>query len=190
MKRKYSAGYFSSYDRGLACLLEMWPKIYEQVPKATLDIYYGWNIYDKMYANNPNGMKWKWTMIRKLSELKDMGVKEHGRVSHEELAKAMKDISVWLYPTEFTEIHCITALKTGEAGMQQVVTDVAALTETAPNATFINSQNIYSDGQAQEQFIAAAVKALKNPKPSAPPDNRYWQDIAKVWSKTMEGATK
>ena len=124
MKRKHSAGYFSSYDRGLECLLHLWPKI--QVPDATLDIYYGWNSFDKMFADNPDGMKWKWGVIRLLSENKERGVTEHGRVSHEELARRMNEIEVWLYPTQFTEIHCITALKTAEADMHQVHTGVAA----------------------------------------------------------------
>jgi len=130
-------------------------------------------------------MKWKWGMIRKLSELKDQGVTEHGRVSHEELAKRMKEISVWLYPTQFTEIHCITALKTAEAGMHQVHTGVAALMETAPNATIIKGDKIYEDVIQQADFVKAAVAALKNPIPSAPPEGRYWTEVAAVWSKEL-----
>ncbi len=183
--KKHSAGYFSSYDRGLKCLLQLWPEIRKQVPDATLDIYYGWTMFDKMFASDPGGMRWKWEVIRMLSDLKDQGVSEHGRVSHEELAKVMKEISVWLYPTEFTEIHCITALKTAEAGMHQVHTGVAALMETAPNASIVPGDKIYSDVKQQKEFIKAAVAALNNPTPSAPPEGRYWQDVASVWSKEL-----
>lgn len=187
MKRKYSAGYFSSYDRGLRCLLELWPKIRAQVPEATLDIYYGWTMFDKMFQTDPVGMRWKWEMVRMISSLKNQGVIDHGRVSHEELAKAMKEISVWLYPTEFTEIHCITALKTAEAGMHQVHTGVAALIETAPNATIVPGDKIYSDVKQQKAFIDAAAAALKSPKPSAPPEGRYWSSVASVWDKELKG---
>src|ERR1039458_2065317 len=185
MKRKHSVGYFSSYDRGLECLLALWPRIREQVPDATLDIYYGWDTFDKMFAQGPGGMKWKWGVIRRLSDLKDQGVTEHGRVSNEALAKAMQEIEVHAYPTAFTEIHCITALKTAEAGMHQVHTGVAALKEGAPNASIIDCDDIYSNQDKQTEFINAVVAALKNPKPSAPPEGRYWPEVAKVWNKEL-----
>jgi hypothetical protein len=138
-----------------------------------------------MFANEPAGMKWKWGIIRLLSENKERGVTEHGRVSHEELAKRMNEIEVWLYPTQFTEIHCITALKTAEAEMHQVHSGVAALIETAPNATIIKGDNIYTDEKQQTEFINAAVAALKNPTPSKPPEGRYWPEVAGVWSREM-----
>jgi hypothetical protein len=188
-RRKHSAGFFSSYDRGLECLLAFWPEIRKEVPDATLDIYYGWTTFDIMFASDPIGQKWKWGMIRRLSDLKDQGVTEHGRVSHEELAKQMKQIAVWLYPTQFTEIHCITALKTAEAGMHQVHTGVAALMETAPNATIVPGDKIYTDVTQQREFIKQAIKALKNPIPSQPAEGRYWSDVAKVWDKGLQNAT-
>lgn len=180
MKKPHSVGYFSSYDRGLECLLELWPEIKKQVPDATLDIYYGWDSYDAVHRTNPEMMKWKWSMIRKFNELDD--VKEHGRVSHQELAKAMQEIQVWAYPTEFTETHCITALKASEAKLHQVHTGVAALAETAKNGTIIECSDIYSNKQKQTEFIDAVAKALQNPQPSKQIDNPYWADCARVWS--------
>jgi len=38
MKKPNSVGYFSSYDRGLECLLNMWPEVVKEIPEATLDI--------------------------------------------------------------------------------------------------------------------------------------------------------
>jgi glycosyltransferase involved in cell wall biosynthesis len=182
MRKPYSVGYFSSYDRGLECLLDMWPKIKEQVPEATLDIYYGWDTYDKMHAKNPQKMKWRWQMIRKMNQ---DGVKEHGRVNHVELAKAMKEIKVWAYPTEFTEIHCITALKAQEAGCIPVTTNVAALQETALGAK-VAYTDIYTNEKAQNMFIRLVVDALNDKVPPATKvPNRYWPDVAKVWDKTL-----
>lgn len=180
-KRVYSAGYFSSYDRGLATLLVLWPQIRAQVPDATLDIYYGWDLFDSMYADNPNQQRAKQRMLQQLQALADQGITEHGRVSHEKLALAMEKISVWLYPTEFPETFCITALKTAEAGMQQICTDVGALRETAPHATFISSEHIYNDAVAQKAFVQAAVDALLRPMPSLPPKQRYWSEVAARW---------
>ena len=186
-KRPYSAGYFSSYDRGLETLLHMWPKIRERVPDATLSIYYGWNLFDALHAHNANMQAFKHRILRQLDSLKKLGVTEYGRVSHAELARAMEEISVWLYPTDFTETFCITALKTAEAGMQQVCTNVGALPETALHATFIDSQHISTDKKAQAEFIMAATIALLDPLPSAPPQTRYWEDIAVQWDALLTG---
>lgn len=186
MKKPYSVGYFSSYDRGLSCLLDMWPKIKEQIPAATLDIYYGWDTYKQAHAKNPEKMKWMWQMMKKLRQ---DGVAEHGRVSHVELAKAMKEIQVWPYPTEFTEIHCITALKAVEAGMIPVTTHVAALEETVLCELGVFADDIYSSPGTQQLFIDEVVYALKNydkllsSVKKVP--HRYWSDVAKVWSEAL-----
>jgi hypothetical protein len=84
-------------------------------------------------------------MQAKFEVMKKHGVTVHGRVSHEELAKAMKEIQVWAYPTEFPEIHCITALKAQEARCYPVTTAVAALDETVQSGSKIRSRKIYSD---------------------------------------------
>lgn len=185
MKRKHSAGYFSSYDRGLECLLNMWPRIRKLVPDATLDIYYGWGAFDEMHRSNPKLMKWKWEMIRKFHDLKDQGVTEHGRVSHEDLAKAMLGIKVWAYPTEFTEINCITALKAQEAGMVPVVTNVAALKETVLSGLKVEAQDIYTNAKAQTEFIDKVATALKGKVSVKPMADVYWPDIAKKWDKAL-----
>lgn len=187
MKKPYSVGYFSSYDRGLECLLNMWPEIKKQVPEATLDIYYGWVTFDQVHRNNPEKMKWKWSIIRKIHELD--GVTEHGRVDHKTLAEKMKEIQVWAYPTEFTEIHCITGLKAQEAECIPVVTEVAALTDTVQRGFFLGADNIYSNEDAQKEFIECVVKALSGENGWSKNDgevpNRYWPDVAKVWHEAM-----
>lgn len=176
-KRTNSVGYFSAYYRGLECLLDMWPKIREQVPDATLDVYYGWESWTALEGENEFYHK----MEAKFAELKDHGVTVHGRVSHEELAVAMKEIQVWAYPTQFTEIHCITALKAQEAGCYPVVTNVAALNETVQCGTKIRTKRIYSDEYQQEKFIKAVVEALKEGKTGKPVPNVDWKDVAKQW---------
>lgn len=173
MRKLYSVGYFSSYDRGLETLLDMFPAIKEQVPEATLDIYYGWQMFDKYHSKNPEKMKWKWQMIRKMAAV---GAVDHGRVSHEELADAMKEIQVWAYPTEFTEIHCITALKAQEAGCIPVTTNVGALAETVVSG---------HKGELDE-IPDLIVKALKGDKgKTGEVKDRYWTDVAKAWDKAL-----
>ena len=184
-KRKHSVGYFSSYNRGLECLLDMWPSIRKEVPDATLDIYYGWDVFDKVA--NTEQKQWKAKMLIKLGRLKKDGVTEHGRVSHEELAKRMGEIAVWAYPTEFTEIHCITALKAQEAGCIPVTTNVAALDETVQSGIKLDWSDIYGNDEAQEAFVASVVASLNvigylhSPVP-----NCDWQDVAHQWNEVIK----
>ena len=177
MKRKNSVGYFSAYYRGLECLLDMWPKIREQVPDATLDVYYGWESWTALQGEDAFYRR----MEEKFAALKDSGVTVHGRVSHVELAAAMQSIQVWAYPTEFHEIHCITALKAQEAGCYPVVTNVAALNETVQSGDKIESQRIYTDAKAQTEFISRVVDALRKSKTGTPVPDTDWSSVASSW---------
>lgn len=181
-KKVGSVGYFSAYYRGLECLLDMWGEIRKEVPKATLDVYYGWQSWVGAEGEDDFYQR----MCKKLDDLKDQGVTEHGRVDHEQLAKAMQETQVWAYPTEFEEIYAITATKAREAQCQSVYTGVAALKETARGIE-IPSEHIYTDPEAQKAFINTVVKELKDPsKLKAKVPNRYWKDVAKQWSSIIE----
>lgn len=188
-KKPKSVGYFSAYYRGLEALLDMWPEIKKQVPKATLDVYYGWESWVSAEGEDDFYQRMK----RKLSEAEKLDVTEHGRVSHEALAKAMLKTEVWAYPTQFQEISCITALKANAAGMKPVITDVAALNETGgPNATYIETDRIYSDDYSKQKFIKAVVEALNKPQDKEDQQNQKlwaekydWSEVAKDWAKVI-----
>ncbi len=181
-KRKHSVGYFSAYYRGLECLLKMWRDIRAQVPDATLDVYYGWESWVAMQGEDDFYER----MNILFEELADEGVTVHGRVSHQELANAMKEIQVWAYPTEFPEIHCITALKAQEAGCYPVTTNVAALAETVQCGTQIKTRKIYSDEYKQQKFAEAVISALLEEKTGKPVENCDWSDVAQEWSNVIQ----
>lgn len=181
-KKKHSVGYFSAYYRGLEVLLAMWPEIRKEVPDATLDIYYGWESW--VSAEGQDNFYQR--MIKKLELLKGHGVTEHGRVDHETLAKAMNETQVWAYPTEFEEIHCITALKAQEAECWPVVTNVAALQETVQSGVKIDTKMIYGDEYNRKKFIKAVVAGLKDNKRGVPVAGVDWADRAKAWAEVIE----
>lgn len=185
-RRKHSVGYFSAYYRGLECLLAMWPKIREEVPDATLDVFYGWESWVALQGEDDFYDR----MEQKFKELASQGVTVHGRVSHQELADAMRKTQVWAYPTEFTEIHCITALKAQEAGCYPVTTNVGALAETVQCGDKIRTRKIYSDEYQQEKFIKAVVSALKEGKTGKPVENCDWSDVAKQWDDVIKEKLK
>lgn len=182
-KRPHSVGYFSAYYRGLECLLDMWLKIREAVPDATLDVYYGWESWVGLEGED----EFYHTMEAKFDKLKNDGVTVHGRVSHEELAKAMKEIQVWAYPTQFTEIHCITALKAQEAECYPVTTNVAALKETVQCGDRLDTKKIYLDEYQQDKFAKKVIAALLEGKTGTPVPGCDWMDVAIEWSNQLKG---
>lgn len=180
--------YTSAYYRGLEALLHMWPKIKEKAPDATLDIYYGW----ESWVAHEGEDKFYHRMIKLLEKNKELDVREHGRISHAQLHKVMEEADVWLYPTEFKEINCITALKQNAAGNAIVCTDVAALRETGgPHALFVETDVLYSDEYNQQKFIDAAVTALTSPNKDKKAQKKwakqfYWSEIAKQWAEVID----
>jgi glycosyltransferase involved in cell wall biosynthesis len=56
-----------------------------------------------------------------------------GRVGWEEMAHEMKTGSIWLYPTVFDEISCVSAMEAMAAGSAVVSTMHGALQETCQN---------------------------------------------------------
>lgn len=190
-KKKHSVGYFSAYYRGAEMLVDLWPKIRAEVPDATLDIAYGW----QSWVNAEGEDEFYHRMNDKFAAVKKMGVKVHDRLSHKDLAKLMNRTAVWAYPTEFSEIFCITAVKANAAHMKPVITDVAALQETGgPVADFVEAARIYSDEYAQDEFVAKVVKALKEPltEKEIKQQDKFvkqfqWSEVAKEWGYAIKG---
>lgn len=187
-KKPYSVIYPSAYYRGLECLLKLWPKVREEVPDATLDIYYGWNSWVGLEGEDDFYKR----MVKTLRGMEPHGVKEHGRVDHRTLADKYAESKVWAYPTEFPEIFCITAVKANLAGCKPVITDVAALKETGgPNADFVETDTIYNNEYAQEKFVNKLVEALKSEHDTTEQitwaKQFDWAEISKMWKEQFNG---
>jgi glycosyltransferase involved in cell wall biosynthesis len=174
-------GYFSAYYRGLETALKLWPKIRAQVPDAEFHVAYGWNSWVELEGENDFYHR----VSKMLKDLEDQGVVHHDRLSHVELAKLMDRTQVWAYPTEFKEIHCITALKAQQARCYPVTTNVAALEETVQSGTKLDTRVIYTDEYQQKKFVNEVVKALKEAKTGTPVPGVDWSEVAKVWHETL-----
>ncbi len=179
--------YSSSIDRGLIYLLKMWPSIIEAVPKAELHVFYGFEVFDAVHKGNPGRMKWKEQM---LEMMKQPGITYHGRVGHRELENQMRSAGIWAYPTDFTEISCITAMKAQCLGAIPVVTNFAALKETVRNGLKIDMDITTVEGQ--EEYKNQIIGLLKNNKkqkeirePMIKWANDYftWEKVASEWDK-------
>lgn len=130
-KIPYKFIYSSFPNRGLLELLEMWPKIYEFQPLATLHIYS--DIYNK-WSNDVEPEKMN--KIKQLLNLhleRNLGIYYYGWVSKSELADAWKTSSIWFYPCTFMETFCLTALEAASSKTFVITNDLAALQNTVGN---------------------------------------------------------
>lgn len=177
----------SSYDRGLEYLLEMWADIRNEVPDATLDVYYGFNLFDTTpWGSKPEGQAWKAKMQKLLQQ---DGVTDHGRVGSDEVAKAYLKADIWAYPTAFPEIDCITATKAMAAGCVPITTDFAALKE--------RNQGVIVDGditqrETREKFKDELVNLMKDTDRKSEIREKLnvaqfgWDEIAQQWSELFK----
>lgn len=182
----------SSYDRGLEWLLQMWPEIKKQVPQTTLHLFYGWQLFDTIHANNPERQAWK----KKMNAMFDQeGITHHGRVGHEELEREFKKSGIWSYPTDFTEIFCITAAKAQCFGAIPVVSDYAALKETVKYGVKVPLDEPYKcrTKEWQETYVKALVDQLSSDNDGERESmmdwakNKFaWSSVAKEWAKEFK----
>lgn len=179
--------YASSPDRGLDILLEIWPKIKEKVKDATLHIFYGFSqTYDKLHSGRARMIAYKEHILSEVKKLD--GVIYHGKVGHSELHDHFMSAGLWLYPTHFTEISCITAMKAQAAGMIPVTMTVAALDETVQHGYKISFP--IADTRSRKAFENITVDLLKDMKkqekirvPMMEWAKEYysWTNVAKQW---------
>lgn len=157
--KQHKLFYGSSYDRGLQHLLKMWPEIKAKYPDATLDICYGWDLFDKGYADNPERTAWK----ERINEMMGQdGITHHGRVSKDELALIRSQCGIWAYPTHFGETNCITALDCQSSGCVPCVINYAGLQSTVKSGIAING-DIY-DEETYQAYLTALLDLMGDEK--------------------------
>lgn len=184
--RNHKLFYGSSYDRGLDIVLRLWPRILDKFPDATLDICYGWDLFDKGYADNPERMQWKEKM-NKLMEQKN--IVHHGRIGQKELAKVRSECGIWAYPTYFAEIFCITAIECQLSGLVPVTMNAFALSETVGAGAKIDG-DIY-DEETQDAWLEALFEYMgdvdkweaESKKAQEFAKDYSWSNVAQQWEK-------
>lgn len=179
--------YASSPDRGLDVLLELWPKIREKVKDAHLHVFYGFSeTYDKLHANRDRMIIYKEQILKLMRELD--GVHYHGKVNHSELHMHLMSAGLLLYPTHFTEISCITAMKAQAAGAVPVTMTVAALDETVQHGYKISFP--IADTRSRVTFANMTIDLLEQPEkqekirlPMMPWAQEFynWKRVAQEW---------
>lgn len=185
--------YMSAHERGQELLQRIWKDVVNEVPEAHLHCYYGWSGYDFVNKDNPERMEWKEKLIQNMKELPNFT--DHGKVGHDEIAKAIKSAGIWAYPTGFPEVFCITGVKAQLGGAYPVTSDFAVLPETVPHGDKIHIEELDKDthvgrwtDKLLEEYKDMLVKRLKNP-----PTEEERQKMTKwaienyAWSVTAKG---
>ncbi len=137
-RNPYKCIYASSPDRGLDVVLDEWEEIVRTQPRAELHVFYGFTkVYNRLGANDRERIRFRDSIMKRLAELPN--VFYHGMVGHEELARHFMSAGLWLYPTYFDEVSCITAMKAQASGCVPVCTSRAALRETVRFGTKVGA---------------------------------------------------
>jgi tetratricopeptide (TPR) repeat protein len=152
--------YSSFPNRGLLQLLQMWPKIVNRHPGASLHIYAD---VDGKWVNSVE--KNKMNQIRQLlsyyKEIKSINIVYHGWVSKSELSLAWANADYWLYPCTFMETFCLTALEAAMSKTLCITNGLAALQNT------VGDRGVCVDGDAttrewQDKALSALFSIMEN----------------------------
>lgn len=163
--RHHKLLYASSYDRGLQVLLRMWPDIKRNYPNAELHIAYGWDLFDKVAVGNPERISWKERME---DMMKQEGIIHHGRIGKDELKKLRQECGILAYPSDFTEIFCITIVEAQADGCVPVTTDIAALKETNKYGVVVKG-DIY-DAEVRQEYLIELLALMG--------DEKRWKELS------------
>jgi len=130
-KTKGRVVYSSNPDRGLAILAAAWPELCRQRPDLSLRITYGW----EGLRTWGESAEWQAHCDNTEAQIRGMfagydNVTFTGRLKKAELYEELAQAEVCLYPNNFQETFCLTALECQAAGTPMVTTAMGALMTT------------------------------------------------------------
>lgn len=178
----------SSPDRGLAQSIDIVKKAREQ---SGLDIklhcFYGFENMRKMGQG-----AWADALEAKMRENSDFVV-YHGMVTKKVLMQHFKEAAVWLYPADFIETYCITAIEALCAGTWPIVRDMGALKFTMKEAIDKGMCDVLSEEVKDEASIGLWANALveavldqKFKKVKVNNDDYSWERVADFFIKEFD----
>lgn len=195
-KDKYKVLYSSNPNRGLSILGDMWGEITERIPQIKLNVLYGWNGLKTWRTDDV----WKADIEKEQAEILEKfrpydNVNFMGRLTKKELAEEMLESSFLLYPANFFETFCLSALESQIAGMIVITSDLGALHTTVND---YENRKIVADPKSAEYkkiFIDSLVVLINDSKEmelcsnynrtKTYSSNCDWKDISLEWQKNL-----
>jgi len=156
--------YASSASAGLLLLLQMWPRVREELPSASLHVYYGFWPY-AMWAEQKPLIELR-AQIDPL--LRAPGVVYHGMVSETELAQAYAQAGWYAYPSDKPETSGIALMKAQACGAVPITSGqlASALPETVGNWDLgpkARHGKIGIEPEWQQDYVQALLEAVRRP---------------------------
>lgn len=149
--------YTSTPFRGLDVLLQVFPRIREAVPSATLDLYTSMAVYGVDAAAD------RAEFGALYAQADQPGVRLLGSVPQAELSHALLGAGLLAYPNHFAETSCIAALEAQAAGCPVVTSARGALPETVADGE--SGWCLPGDPHSaayQDAFVEAVVTLLRD----------------------------
>jgi len=184
----------SSPDRHLDTTLDVFEKLIKKSDKPwKLAWYYGWEVYDGVHSEDGEMMKWRDKQKTRFDKLVKEGRAEGGTmISHGEIAKKYLEAGIFLYGTQFFEIHCISAVKAQLAECKMVTSDFAALAETVSEV----HEKVHTEGEKwgkesilgddqPEKYVEMILKSSNVSSKEWAIDRYTWEKLAKQWDKEL-----
>ena len=117
-------------------------------------------------------------------------IKHLGALTKEDLYHLYQESTAFIYPTQFYETSCITAMESQECGLPMITSNLGALPET-----LCNQSNFIIDGDAktepyQEAFVNAVFEVINEDEVSAKARRKklkeksqeyYWHKVVDKW---------
>jgi glycosyltransferase involved in cell wall biosynthesis len=183
----HSVAWTSSADRGLHNLLAFWPEIRQQVPDATLRIYYRFDPWlKKAHAQRKaNRISARAAYIeeclRRLGRNGENGVHVVGAVSRPRMIRDLLQTEVFAYPCDpvaFTEGFGVAALDACAAGCYAILSDADALGDIYRRAADIIPGK---PSERRGRWIAEIVRGLTDPAA-----RQAYTSYAQSWARAFD----
>lgn len=182
----------SSPDRHLDATIDIFEELIKKDPKKPWKLawYYGWGVYDTVHAEDKERMDWKAKQMKRFNKLVKDGRAEGGEfLPQDKIAEKYLEAGIFLYPTQFYEIHCISAVKAQLAGCKMVTSDFAALNETVNDShTKIKAGGdrwendcFFGDVDNRDKYIAQLLLDYKADSKQWAKETYNWDLITKQW---------
>jgi hypothetical protein len=166
-KVKHQFIYSAVYYRGLPKLIDMIQEIKKIFPDTTLKIF----------------TEIEQLPVELLKKIKSLDyIKLSKRVSQEQISLEYLESDIWLYPTNFKETYCITALEAMCAGVLVACTGVAGLIDTVGNRGIIakEPENKKEYDKMYDDLLKKLIFVMKNPELKT-----HYIEKAKDWAITQ-----
>lgn len=146
----------ASPPRALSALIQIMRDVHRSVPSARMQWAYGWSVNDLGLAGNAGYANWKQRVV---NGMKETGIEDMGRLDSDAVAKLYLTSNLYIYPTRFPEIDCISISKALAGGAIPIATRFGAIREKARHGgQFIEYEDLYEDVKNSE-FVDFSVQS-------------------------------